>query len=148
MLLSINKSFSQKIATDNNAVFAVIMDNIDNGFPHDIKSVIKTDNSVGKQLALIRDNGSWGDMDYSGKDITVWQPIDHLLRLKDFAIAYTSNNSKYHNDYNLYQSILKGLMFWYQQDPKSKNWWFNEIDVPQKLGEILIIMRHVCLTGR
>ena len=118
------------------------MDQVNDALQKEVTSVDKEDKSISKWIGSIQPNGSWKDIDYSKKDITIWQPIDHLSRLKDLAIAFTNNNSSYYNSISLYQSILLGLRFWYQQDPQSKNWWHNEIDAPQHLGELLIILRH------
>jgi len=116
------------------------MDNVFDGL-HKVTSPDKEDISISKLLSTIQTDGSWSDIDYSRTDITIWLPINHLTRLREMALAYT-DNGKFHNNMDLYNAIIKGLEFWYAKDPRSKNWWFNEISTPQHLGELLIVMRH------
>ena len=101
----------------------------------------KEDQSITKLLATQQPDGSWTDIVYTKTDITVWQPISHLERLINMALAYTGRG-KWRDDMTLLTAITNGLQYWYAQDPHSKNWWHNEIDAPQHLGELLIILRQ------
>ncbi len=101
----------------------------------------KEDAAITKLLATQQSDGSWDDIVYAKTDITVWQPITHLERLTNMALAYTGRG-KWRDDMTLHTAIINGLQYWYAQDPHSKNWWHNEIDVPQHLGELLIILRE------
>ena len=116
------------------------MDNVFDGL-HKITSPDKEDISISKLLSTIQTDGSWSDINYSRTDITIWLPINHLTRLREMALAYTDNGN-FHNNMDLYNAIIKGLAYWYAKDPRSKNWWFNEISTPQHLGELLIVMRY------
>ena len=116
------------------------MEQVCEGIRKDI-SLEKENFAVTKLLSNIQPDGSWADIGYAKTDITVWQPTTHLDRLITMALAYRGK-SKWHNDMDLRNAIVKGLEFWYAQDPHSKNWWHNEIDVPQHLGELLIILRQ------
>jgi len=91
-------------------------------------------------------DGLWTDIGYTRKDITTWPPIEHLKRLKEFANTYTNKNSSLHNSPELHTALVNGLRYWYLQNPTSKNWWHNDIDAPQHVGELLIILRHGTVT--
>src|SRR5690606_4071843 len=85
-----------------------------------------------------KEDGSWSDINYQAKDITKWQPSEHLDRLKTIINAYTDKSSTFYGNPQIFAKIQHALEYWYNQDPKSDNWWHNEIDVPQKIGELLI----------
>lgn len=93
-------------------------------------------------LPILQDNGSWPDIDYSNKDITKWKPISHLDRIKTFAQAFIKEESFYYKNADIGNAISKALRYWYEQNPKSKNWWHNEIATPQTLGEIMILLQQ------
>lgn len=89
-----------------------------------------------------KEDGSWSDINYQAKDITKWQPSEHLDRLKTIINAYTDKSSTFYGNPQIFAKIQHALEYWYNQDPKSDNWWHNEIDVPQKIGELLISLRY------
>lgn len=84
--------------------------------------------------------GSWSDVKYESTDAGKWQPVAHLERLQQLAIAYANPKSVYHNNAELYSNLTRGLVYWYQKDPRSTNWWHNDIAAPQYLGRILLLM--------
>lgn len=100
-------------------------------------------NILPQQLA----DGSWSDIDYKENSITLWKPATHLERLQLFAIAVSKPGSFYFENTDLQSSIIKGLRYWYQQDPQSKNWWHNEIATPQGLGEIMLLSQNFLPTS-
>ena len=98
--------------------------------------------NIAAYLPLIQNDGSWTDIDYSTKDITLWKPATHLIRIKNFAQAFVKEGGSYYKNADLWNKILSTLRFWYAQDPRSKNWWHNEIATPQMLGEIMIVLQQ------
>lgn len=88
----------------------------------------------------INAEGSWPDINYQSTDATKWPPATHLERLQQLAIAYANPKSIYHNNSSLYADISKGLAYWVQKNPRSSNWWHNDIASPQSLGRILLLM--------
>src|SRR5690606_21341837 len=89
-----------------------------------------------------QDDGSWADVKYGATDITKWQPTVHLERLRTIVNAYTDKGGSFYGNPQIFAKIQQALIFWFEQDPKSKNWWHNDISVPQKLGELLISLRY------
>ena len=88
----------------------------------------------------IKVDGSWADINYDAEDISNWNPIKHLDRIQMLAIAYTDPKSVYAGNNDLFNNILNGLSFWYAKNPRSSNWWHNDIAAPQTVGRILLLM--------
>ncbi|RZK69158.1 MAG: chondroitinase, partial [Pedobacter sp.] len=86
------------------------------------------------------DDGSWADIDYNDRTMVKWVPSNHLKKIKLLIIAYLEQDKTSAFSEKLHGNIVKGFSYWYKKDPKSDNWWHNEIDVPQLLGQCLILM--------
>ncbi len=110
-------------------------------FMEKIRNSVNKNPSIDNDLAKINDEGSFTDIDYSNTAMTNWDPIKHIERLQNFAYAYTNPSNKYYQSDDIYEKIVKGLEYWYAQDPESDNWWHNQISEPQKIGILLIQMR-------
>ncbi|MNP95789.1 Chondroitinase-AC precursor [compost metagenome] len=98
--------------------------------------------TIDETLATIKQDGSWPGIDYASKSITIWSPTNHLLKLKVLVKAYISKKNGFYADEKVFAHINNAFHYWYNLDPKSANWWFNEIETPQILGELLIMMRY------
>ena len=100
----------------------------------------KMDHSATQLLRLLSPEGTWSDIDYECFFRTNWEPVDHLKRIEQLALAYTCPASSLYGNSVLYQGIEKAARVWNQYSPKSFNWWFNDISAPQAMGEILALM--------
>jgi chondroitin AC lyase len=96
---------------------------------------------VNAYLQLQNNLGGYSDIDYSKTNRTNWQPIEHLNRIKQLVNVYIHKSDFGNESDHVYNSIVQGLQFWYNQNPKSANWWYNQIAAPQEMGLILIGMR-------
>ncbi|MGQ7944299.1 chondroitinase-AC [Flavobacterium sp. WC2509] len=108
----------------------------------DLTKQPSSDKTISKTLANIQPNGSWPDIDYTSKTITIWAPLEHLEKLKILVRSYITKNSSFYSDEKVFANISNAFQYWYDQDPKSSNWWFNEIASPRALGELLIMMNY------
>ncbi|MRJ07564.1 chondroitinase [Ornithobacterium rhinotracheale] len=95
---------------------------------------------VDAMLKSMKPNGSWDDIDYKNEDMVNWMPQDHLRNVEVLAVAYTLPESQYYNNPTLLKAITSGLEYWNEVQPKSKNWWHNDINAPKLLGRILLVM--------
>lgn len=102
----------------------------------------KLEKNANKNMDLLSSEGSFPGINYSDISITKWQPINHLNRVNEMVLAYTVSECKLFANRNLYNKIVLSLEYWYAQNPKSDNWWHNQIAVPRVLGLSLIQMRQ------
>ncbi len=88
-------------------------------------------------------DGSWNDVTYGKLPVSIGTGTvgDHVGRLWHISAAATEPSHSRYNNEQYKNAVLKGLEFWYGSNTVDPNWWYNQIDIPQKLGEILIFMR-------
>lgn len=86
-------------------------------------------------------DGSWPDIHYLDRTKTNFSPAIHLDRLKLMADAYSSKKSSLFDNQMLYGQLMRGLRYFVDQPIKSDNWWHNEINLPRKYGELLILLQ-------
>jgi chondroitin AC lyase len=97
---------------------------------------------IAETFASIRPDGSWPGIEYGSKSITIWAPTAHLVKLQTLVKAYITKNSGFYADEKAFAQISNAFQYWYTLDPQSANWWFNQIDTPRYLGELLIMMHY------
>lgn len=98
--------------------------------------------AVAIYLPLLQKDGSWNDIPYTDTSITKWKPDEHLERVKSLAIAFVKKDNSFYDNPVVFNALVAALRFWYSADPKSSNWWHNEIATPQSLGEIMIVLQQ------
>lgn len=128
------------VIAQDKRVFNQIMERI-----HNDNAVRKPKQADAPSIKLFKnwqEDGSWADVNYRANDMTNWQPVVHLERLRTIVNAYTDKGSSFYGNPQIFAKIQQSLAYWYQADPKSENWWHNDISVPQKLGALLISLRY------
>jgi chondroitin AC lyase len=96
-------------------------------------------NRVEALAASMKPDGSWGDIDYTDQGSAGFRPVAHVQRLVAMARACAQAGCRLHGDRTLRQRIAEGLAFWLTRDPKSTNWWWNEIGAPQGVADLLLL---------
>lgn len=107
----------------------------------DIENVHQLDTQVEKLSNSMSQTGYWQDVDYKATMQTVWLPSQHLVRLHQMVLGYTLRASNYYCDPQLFLQIQNGLYYWWHTDPRSTNWWYQQIFCPKQIGEMLILLR-------
>lgn len=97
---------------------------------------------VNKSISAISEDGSWSTINYSSQAETNWQPLLHLNSVKQFSLslAFKKQDATQQDQLKLY--TIKALRYWLAKDPKSKNWFQNEIASPTAIGEILLLLQN------
>ncbi|MBC9931811.1 polysaccharide lyase family 8 super-sandwich domain-containing protein [Chitinophaga qingshengii] len=119
--------------------YTTIMDRIREELLSQVSNTTSLDNNVAATLATLQSNGSWPDVSYA-YSATSYTADVHINRVKTFAQAYTKPASTYYHSTSLFAAIVSSLSYWNTADPKSWNWYHNDISNPQRIGEILILL--------
>ncbi len=85
--------------------------------------------------------GSWSGLQY-GSNTSMSTSDNHVYRLWHLAAACSKVGHARYDNANYKNALKKGLQFWYNSNTSDKNWWYNKIYFPQKLGEILMFLRE------
>lgn len=119
----------------------IIAENIRNGLLcGDLGPYIAPDiDDCGEVLALIeRDSDGdfyFGDVDYSVNISSSWRPRLHIQRLYCIAESYARQTDA-EKKQELADVISSLADYWIKKDYQSVNWWYNEIAMPNLLGQI------------
>jgi chondroitin AC lyase len=120
------------------SVYEVIMERIREDLS---KSVLITNKAANKAFETLQKDGSWKEVNYEDQSITNWAPNDHLANQQALILSYITEGSIFYQNAVVYDGIVNTFKYWINKDPKSGNWWHNEIGAPQLIGESLILMR-------
>ncbi|MDR2849876.1 MAG: polysaccharide lyase 8 family protein, partial [Verrucomicrobiota bacterium] len=117
--------------------------------------------SFGFDIQLARTqqpDGSWPDIQYTAKDRMSWPPMEHLNRLFTLAwfISYGVDVRRGFAEHRrsdadlaaVDQAFVRAFDCWVARDPKSDNWWYNEIGAPQKLYGAMLLAEPLLTDGR
>lgn len=91
-------------------------------------------------ISTLDKNGTWNDINYSDGNPAAWQPEQHLERVRELCLAYVKPGSEFFEQRELKQAIDISLDHWLRIRYQNKNWWHNEIGVPQYMRDILYLM--------
>lgn len=86
-------------------------------------------------------DGAFADIDYTADDQTNWKPASHLAKLRKLVVSYINPNGAFYKSHDAYEKITAGLKLWQDKDPRSTNWYMQEISSPQNVGAMLVMMR-------
>ena len=88
-------------------------------------------------------DGSWPGIDYADDNRASWEPANHWRTYMNPLARFYNNCSRPDLRQQLKESIISGLGFWYNTNPRCPNWWWNQIGVPTDLGEVLLLSEEL-----
>jgi chondroitin AC lyase len=100
-----------------------------------------TDSGITTQLNNLGTDGSWSDIDYADVARSNWKPIAHVDRLRSICMAYNKTTSIHYHSVAVKNKIKLAIDFWIQRKPTSVNWYSNQIAVPIRYADILLLMK-------
>jgi chondroitin AC lyase len=89
----------------------------------------------------LRPEGTWADIDYSDDTRASWKRADHLQRTLVMAKSASLMRRGSQHDSVLDTAVIRALGYWLKQDYINPNWWWNQIGVPELVGEIASLMQ-------
>lgn len=96
--------------------------------------------SSAKRIAETDAAGMWSDIDYADNQPGVWMVGEHLRRVKVLAQNWAIPGSAMYHDQALKNRVSLALDHWLKVRYKNKNWWHNEIGIPQLMRDIIVLM--------
>ena len=112
----------------------------------DLWSAAPSTSTVNGYLTTLGTNGRWNDVSYTDTSQTGWSQQTHLSRLLSMSEAYANPAHALYGSATLLAGIVKGYDAFVSLNPKSTNWWYNEINTPQLLGETILLVQSQLTT--
>lgn len=97
---------------------------------------------VKNYISSITGEGYWPAINYSSVAETNWEPLLHLKRVKQFSLTLALKNDDVDKNQKLAMLTVKALRYWLMRNPKSSNWFQNDIASPTAIGEILLLLKN------
>ena len=107
----------------------------------DLTASAPSASTVNGYLTTLGTNGRWSDVNYADTSQTGWSQQTHLSRLLSMAEAYANPSHSLYGSATLLAGIVKGYDAFVTLDPRSTNWWYNEINTPQLLGGTMLLVQ-------
>lgn len=104
--------------------------------------------TVEQHRTRLRSDGSWPDIDYASTARASWPPYAHVTRLRDLAKAYACSTSPRRGDPRIQAEVGRAYEFWTARDPRSDNWWYNDIGAPEMLAHTMLLVEPMLSGGR
>ena len=91
--------------------------------------------------ATLSPDGSWPDVNYSDTTRTGgWSPHLHLDRTINMAACVRAANGS-GPAAALVPRTRSAIDYWLKTDPRSLNWWWNELQVPARIADAALLFR-------
>ena len=81
-------------------------------------------------------DGSFSDIDYDDSKRSAWEPKEHAMRIERLAIRYARTG-----DPLSLELARKALRYWGWRKPVCRNWWYNEIGIPRRIGPAALLLK-------
>lgn len=98
------------------------------------------DRQVDHLIATLGEDGSWPDINYIDTSRTAFEHSRHMSNLVTMCKAYQKKNSRFFRDGRLKAAFNSALDYWLANDFICENWWSNQIGVPGKMVQVLLLM--------
>ena len=113
-----------------------------------VQSVLPESTSDVKQIEQLANrytnselaSGAWADITYSDQTLSDWRAEQHLERTLVLAKSWRMRRDAGNADPGSARPATNALEYWLHQDLQNQNWWWNEIGVPEMLGEITALL--------
>lgn len=98
-------------------------------------------------LEMIKEDGSFEDVNYKATNNAAngaaWSPYLALDRLQAIAIAYHKEENSLYKQQEVIKKLENALQYWKEQDPRSTNWWENQVGVQLRFSRIALFLEDI-----
>jgi chondroitin AC lyase len=101
-----------------------------------------TDTSKGNCSTFppINADGRWSDINYQDDQPSKWQIANHIIRIRSLAMCLAQKHLSIDESMGTRKTVSLALNDWFVHRYQSKNWWYNEIGIPQFMRDIMVLM--------
>lgn len=99
-------------------------------------------NKIRAYIKSLSPEGKWPDINYKDKKHLSWEPERHMRRVFELSRLLNSPIKKELGEKQIEQAIHRALHYWFENQPKSQNWWYNEIGIPKLMGETMLLIEE------
>ncbi|MCK5796221.1 MAG: polysaccharide lyase 8 family protein [Deltaproteobacteria bacterium] len=96
--------------------------------------------SASSDLTKQGTDGCWSDINYADRTRATWDPSKHVGRLLGMAVAYHKPGHAAYQSAAMRSAVMKGIDCWHLKNPRSDNWWWNDLGKQLRLGPMGIVM--------
>ena len=119
------------------------LDTIDDGSKVETCYVSK----ASEYLKLIKEDGSFDDVNYKANNNAAngaaWSPYLALDRLQAISIAYSKEGNALYKKQEVVNKLEKAIKYWAEQNPRSTNWWENQVGVQLRFSRMALFLEDV-----
>jgi hyaluronate lyase len=116
----------------------------DRADPQVIASLQATEETAREALSTALPDGSWADLQYRAPSGHEFQLAQHVSRVASMAEAFRTPGQALHQDPELAAAVARALDYAHalagQGWLTSGGWWQQQVHIPRKLGETLLLM--------
>jgi len=98
------------------------------------------DSVVSELINSLNSDGSWPNINYEDLSRTGFENLFHLFNLEKLCLAYQHRSSSFYHDRKLRTLVNQSLKFWCDHDYISDNWYDNQVAIPRKLVNVLLLI--------
>jgi chondroitin AC lyase len=95
---------------------------------------------IDSMLLHLQADGNWTDIAYEEQTPSRWSAATHWDRSLLMAQLYRSEQSVYFKKAALKEKVLQAIGWWNHNLPVSRNYWWNAIGLPLKIGESFLLL--------
>jgi chondroitin AC lyase len=97
---------------------------------------------VSELMHSLAEDGSWPAINYADTSRTGFQHSQHIGHLIHLARGFRHADSPLRLENELLTKIEKALDYWLKHDFRSDNWWWNEMGIPKRMADFLLLMEE------
>jgi chondroitin AC lyase len=136
LLITVLCCVEASYAQSGKDIFAILADRMN------VSGMASANNSLSPDSLLVNfvADGSWSDVDYKDNSASQWRAAVHWERILLLAKVYRSGRDRRSGDPGLRDKITKAVAYWNDLRPVCRNYWWNAIGVPLRMGEAFLLL--------